>query len=476
MEHCDVMNKKSSPRSRPSRKSPSRAVANIRRPQATQQRADTGQSARPATPRERLRRFLPVVLLPNIVLVLLIVVIAFGGLLFSGRNLAMLPAVIAESWFAFHLVTITIEGVTLGALPLLPPILIAAAVARRVGKAVRKQVSVLDLSALLVLTVVIPLTLSGIAWFMVWDAGKVFPVEPPNVVVALLHPVLIHLVGLIIGMGAKLWKALVRRWGIPAGAVDGVVRAKRIFVRVLLAAGAVYLVLLALGHERVGETVQNYPILTVPGAIALIAACVAYLPNAALGVFAALIGGNVTLGNANFNLFSVDPAPLPAFPLFAAVPDGTTRWVPLLLVIPVAIILVSVWRASWNLLVVVAAAVAAGVMAGAATYSAAGEIGAYGYSGPVAWLAGLLFFAWVGLIAGAVWATAQWRARREASSSEDSKEDNAEAEGAADAQAADTRSAKRYATHASPAARPEPKAQSSEEDQGDEVPGGRTTD
>ncbi|WP_053071000.1 hypothetical protein [Corynebacterium pilosum] len=113
--------------------------------------------------------------------------------------------------------------------------------------------SILDLAAILGVIIVIPLTLSGIAWFMVWDATKVFPLEAPSVGLTILHPVAIHLIGLIIGMGPTLWKALARRFGIAEVLVDGATRAHQLMLRLAGAALIVYLAVLIAGHERLGE-------------------------------------------------------------------------------------------------------------------------------------------------------------------------------------------------------------------------------
>ena len=138
--------------------------------------------------KERLRHYLPFIGVPNAVLVLGIAVLCLGTILLSGGRPAALPAAIAETWFVAHGVPVTFDGVTLGAIPLLPAIGVAALIAWRVRAATKDRVSILDLYAIAGLVILIPFTLSAIAWFMVADASAVFPVTAPAVYkLSLIH-------------------------------------------------------------------------------------------------------------------------------------------------------------------------------------------------------------------------------------------------------------------------------------------------
>ncbi|MDK6508629.1 hypothetical protein QP146_24765, partial [Escherichia coli] len=78
-------------------------------------------------------------------------------LLIGGWKTAYLPAAIGQTWFALHGVSLTIDGVYLSQVPLLPAIGIAALMAWRVRAATAKQVSILDLAVIAGLVIVLPL-------------------------------------------------------------------------------------------------------------------------------------------------------------------------------------------------------------------------------------------------------------------------------------------------------------------------------
>ena len=80
---------------------------------------------------------------------------------------------------------------------------------------------------LLGLVLGVPLVLSVVALFMVFDASHVYAVEMPPVALALMCPVLVHLVGFVLGVRRVVldWKPewlLDRRVGIESLEVDGV--------------------------------------------------------------------------------------------------------------------------------------------------------------------------------------------------------------------------------------------------------------
>ncbi len=412
VEHWDAMSNKSSPRSRPSRSTPTSVRSGVRRPRANVAPPTTSQDPAEITAAQRLRRFLAVVGIPNLVLVLAVIVVAFAGIMFTAGSFAALPATMAEGWFALHLVPVSFQGVTLGVLPLLPALGVVGLIASSVRRAVKDRLSFRDLVTILGLVIVIPLTLSGIAWFMAWDAAKVFPLEPPALGPAILNPVLLHLLGLIFGMGPQLWKDVALHVGASEALVDGAVRALHLMARLALAATVVYAVLLLAGYQRLIDLGQAYPILSGVGIVGLIIVCLLYLANAIVGTLAVLLGGQVSVGVGSISLFSIDLVPLPVFPLFAAVPGSVPMWAPALLLIPFAILIHFAVSRAWDARTVAATAVFSGVWALLVAYLVSGQLGGYGYSGPVLWLFALLATLWVALVAGAAWGAARLRQGR----------------------------------------------------------------
>lgn len=365
----------------------------------------------PQTSRERLRYYLPYIAAPNLALVLGVVAVCFAVILIGGWRLAYLPAAVGQSWFALHGAPIAIDGVLLTAMPALPAVGVAAFIAARVRAATAGRVSILDLCTLLGLAVAVPLTLSAIALFMVHDASKVFAVETPPVGAALAVPVLVHLVGFILGIRKVLWHALARRAGIPREAVDAGAAAGQLTGRLVLAAGAVFLVALAFGYARVGDLSAQFPNLGAGGIAVLVLLCVLYLPNAAVAALAVLLGGAFEYGGASLSLFDSGAVALPPLPLFAAVPPQMPSWVPALMVVPAAVLLHGFISRELTYTGIVAAATWAALYGALGGVLTAGVAGAYGLVGANPWMLAPLMFAWVAVTGVIVRVVAKVRQR-----------------------------------------------------------------
>lgn len=365
----------------------------------------------PETWQERIRHYFAFAVVPNAVLALGAIAVCFAVLLIGGWPLPYLPLTIGEFWLVGHGVPATIDGVTLGAVPLLPAIGVVALVATRVRAATEHRVSILDLWALLGLTLCIPLVLSAIALFMVADASKVYPTSAPSVVQALGYPLALHFIGFCFGLRAVLWRALAKRVAVPPMLVDAALHAANATRNLLAAGGGVFLLLLAWNYQRVGELVGSYPNLGVTGGIWLVLACVLYLPNAAIATLAVLLGGAFEYAGVATSLFATGNVALPPLPLLAAVPASVPAWAPVAMVIPAAVIVASLWRVRPSLAVAGAIGAWGGVYGLVLGAFASGEAGAYGNVGPTFWLLGALLFAWLVVIAALVWCVAWVRAR-----------------------------------------------------------------
>ncbi|MDU6594067.1 MAG: hypothetical protein E6499_11945, partial [Corynebacterium sp.] len=152
---------------------------------------------------------------PNVVIVLIIMAIALGGLMLAGSPMAWWYTIVAESWMVFNLAPVSAAEVHMSFLPALPALILAAVVAVRVRNAVKHKVSVKDLLILLSCVLGVPVVFTIIAWLMLWDAGKVYDVSPPNLAQALLRVIVLHLAAMAAGMGSRLWRALAKRYGVP---------------------------------------------------------------------------------------------------------------------------------------------------------------------------------------------------------------------------------------------------------------------
>ncbi|OFT81864.1 hypothetical protein HMPREF3101_09345 [Corynebacterium sp. HMSC29G08] len=356
-----------------------------------------------------MRYYAPSVVGPLAVLALAVVVMCLAVILIAGLRLSYLPGSIGQAWLSVNAAPMRISGVALANAPTLPAIGIAALIASRVRSATKERVSVLDLAAILTLLVGTSITLSAIALFMVTDASYVYAFEAPNPAAALFTPLGVHLVGFIFGVSPVVWRALARRVNLPELVVEATLAATRLLRNLLLVSGAVYLLLVALQHARVAEALASYPHLGWVGGLALVLLSLAYLPNAAVGTMAVLLGGSFDYADASVSLFSATSAALPPFPLFAAVPATVATWAPVLMLIPAAVLVRFVLTRSFSLIDATATATIATALALLLVWYTGGTVGAYGWVGANPWTCALAVFIWTAVAGFATWVIARFR-------------------------------------------------------------------
>lgn len=397
------------------RRDPAQRIKGVESDKARARRAQA-----PTTLRGRIRRMLIVVGVPNLVVVLGILVVAIAALLLTSSPSAWLPTIVGEAWMVFNLAPIRAGGIDVGFIPVLPALLLAWLVGRRVRAAVKDKASINDLIVLSVCVLLVPLALTVIAWLMLWDAGKVYDVSPPELYRVLPRMLLLHAVALIGGMGPRLWKALAKRSGVPRVFVDAA-QIGLSYLGYLFAAGFILVVVLwGVGWSRQSEMLAEYPVLNALGTAGLFLLSVLYLPNAAVAAGAVLSGSELHIGEGtSVSLFSGHVVPLPPLPLAAAVPPSISSWAAVLLIVPAVAAVVAFYRrrALVSFQVALVATVTGAVAALVAVYGVSGTLGVYGYTGPEIWTAVGLSCLWC-LVVGCAFATAQavtaWRARRAA--------------------------------------------------------------
>ena len=372
--------------------------------------------AAPATTQQRLRHYAPKVLVPNLAIVLGVIAVCFTVILVGGWSLTYLPGAVGEAWLTLHGVPLRIDGVTLSAMPLLPVIGVVAVVSAQVRKATAGRVSVLDLLALLGLVLGAPLVLSIVALFMVFDASHVYAVDMPPAVLALVCPVIVHLVGFVLGVRRVVWRALAKRCGVPSEAIDAAANAARLSMHLAASAGVVYLVALALGYNRVSELLAQYPQLGASGMVALLLLSVLYLPNAVVAQLALILGGSFKYGGADVSVFAASNIPYPPLPLFAAIPATMPQWAPVVLVVPAAVLALAFVAKPLRLEDVAAAATWAALFGALVGIFASGDAGAYGLVGADPFALASLLFLWVALTGALVRGVALVRQRATARS------------------------------------------------------------
>lgn len=371
----------------------------------------------PLTKAGRIRQLFMSAALPNIIVVLIIVALAFGALLLFGSPLAWLPTIVSEAWMVFNLAPVSAAGVDLSFLPALPALILATVVAVRVRAAVKHKVSVKDLAILVACVVGVPVVLTCIAWVMLWDAGKVFDVSPPNLAAALARVIVVHLAAMAAGMGTRLWRALAKRYGAPPMLVDAALIALRYLAYLAIGATVVFVLIFIVNFSRQGEMMDEYPSITGLGIFTLILLSLLYIPNAIVSTGAVLVGSEFSAGEAQVSLFSTHLVPLPPLPITGGIPASSPGWAVVFMVVPLIAATMSLYKKRPSFQKVLAATVATAVIMFFACYLVSGTLGYYGHTGPHLWTAAGLAALWiavVGLAVAAAFALMNWRDARAA--------------------------------------------------------------
>jgi len=410
------MSRKTSPQSRPGRR-PRNIRAGWTSAGSTAARGAASTRASREAPAPvgtlgRARRHLGVYLVPSLVVVLAIIAVALTGLLVTRTTLAALPATIAQLWLIINLVPVSADGIVLGVLPLLPAIGFIALVSRRIHVSVRDRVSIADLLVITVGVLLVPLALTLIAAAMMWDAGRVFDVGPPPLGHAVARTLLVHGLALALGMGGRLWRALLRRYGAPEWLADAAATAVRILLLWAGAALVLVLVLLVAGWSRQVEVLSVYD--SGAGYVGTALISLLYLPNAALAAATVMLGSEFHIGASSLSLYAIDLTVLPPMPLFALIPGWAHQWSILLLLVTSMAVAYVLSGVRFTVVQTLATAAIVTVLVLVASYLTTGQVGHLGVAGPMAWLTAGLAFAWtggIGVAAALVGKLADRRAR-----------------------------------------------------------------
>lgn len=388
-----------------------------------------------------IRRFAPTVLVSHAVT--LAVAIALAVIIGIGETFTAVPAMVGSFWMVVNLAPVQFAGAELGIVPVLPAALVVLVHSRRIRAACGSSITVRNIRVFATLAVVVPVILTCLAWLVLWDASHVFAVAPPNIFLALLTTALLNGFTFVLGLGPKIWRALLLRRGLPTWPVESA-RLAGTFLRWLLTAGLVAVVVQLL--LNVSVAVDAYSIAPDAwGKIGLTVLSVLYLPNLAVGGAAVLAGSEMHIGEASASLFAVTNANLPPLPVLAAMPNSPLPFGEALLVVPAVIALVMVYRyvrARSFVEAPVFTGVGAGVFAGGVglllALAAGGRLGVFDTAGPLVWLTPLVFGCWILVPALLVFA---WMARQGSRVTETAADPEAEyeesygdAEDAADAE------------------------------------------
>lgn len=341
--------------------------------------------------------------------------LALVTLVSANSDLTGTLGAIAGSWFAVHLVPLSIGGASLGVAPLLPTLIIGWSVARTVHHAVDSDTDRRVLRWIFAASMAGPLAVTAIALAVAKDASTVIGLSSPNALVAFSWVAGVHGAASGTGLLFACWDSVVIRRGLP----DWVRALVAPFVRVLsiLAAGGAAVVLLALlvSWETAGALLESGG--DVVGMLGLTVLSVLYLPNIVIGALAVATGSTAGFGETSVSLFSTTGGPLPPLPILAVLPEGSaqTIWV-VMLVVPIGAGLLlgrdcAIRSADIQVAVssVWVVAAAAGALAALLGYAAGGNLGTFGTVEVTVWSFGLLTFAWLAVVGSASAAFVVWR-------------------------------------------------------------------
>lgn len=359
-----------------------------------------------------IRRFAPTVLVSHAVT--LAVAIALAVIIGIGETFTTVPALVGSFWMMANLAPVEFTGVELGIVPLLPAALIVLVHSRRVRATCGTQITVRNIRVFAALAVVVPMILTALAWLVLWDASNVFAIGPPNIFIALLTTALLNGFAFVVGLGPKIWRALLLRRGLPTWPVESAALAGR-FVRWLLVAGlAAVVVQLVLNFSALADAYSIAPDLW--GRIGLTVVAVLYLPNLAVGAAGVLAGSEMHIGDGSASLFAVTNVNLPPLPVLAAMPNSDLPFGEVLLIVPAVIGVLIVYRyftarsfVEAPVFTALGAGVVAGVVGLLVSLAAGGTLGVYGSAGPLVWLTPLVLACWITVPALIVFA---WAARQ----------------------------------------------------------------
>lgn len=342
---------------------------------------------------------------------LLLAVIVAVTLLASGGGFGTFGTALGSAWLSVHQVPLSIGGVSIGALPLLPTIALVVAVFVYTGPSARLRVTPADLAALVGAAIGGPLLVTALALALVLDGSSVLPVNPPNALVAFGTTALIYGGGTLAGIARRDWRDWCAAIGLDGDRLDDVlagVRTGWIAVLMLVGAGAVAVcALLVVRWPAVSSVVAGGN--RLDGYLGLVLVSVLYLPNVFVDAAAALLGAPVQMGGALVDVFNPRPGTVPGLPVLAIAPGAPPirfLWA-LVLAVP---LVVAIWAGLRmrhvdplrNLRrVAISAATAAAVLALAAFF-AGGAVGELGRAGADAPLVALFAFGWLAVVGAIV--------------------------------------------------------------------------
>lgn len=270
---------------------------------------------------------------PSLVALVVIAAVVLVQLVVANSDLIGTPGAVASMWLAVHLVPISISGQQIGALPLVPAVLMVWGTARSTARITPPRASWRVLRWIVAAAVGGPLLVAALALAVVRDAASVITaLQTPNAMRAFAGVLVVQGLGALIGVGRRIGPRALGPVNVPQWVFDAV-RPAFVGAAALLALSSAVVALSLVVHW--GTMQQLFSITdSFFGQLSLTLLSLIYLPNVVLGAAAVAVGSSAHIGFAAFSAFTVFGGDIPALPILAAAPTPPLGpiWVALLII------------------------------------------------------------------------------------------------------------------------------------------------
>ncbi len=363
----------------------------------------------PQTLAERVRLYLPLVLICNSFGLIAALAVALFLVVAGLADVGTLATSISIGWSILNLIPLHVSGITLGFLPLLPALCFCALMAWRYRQAIKNRVSIKDLQVLLLLVVLVPLIISGVAHIILgfYASSEDITWSPWWEIV--LRVLVLHWFALALAIPLKIWRALLKKVGLDLRISTAFLRAWRFLCCLALGGLLLFIVMLV---SKFSEFTDAFTIYTgasnYMGISGLMAIAVAYLPNIVIGIAGVTLGSIFHIGETSLSLMAITYGPLPVFPTLAVLPDQESTWMLALFLIPVACAIYVYIVKAPQFLDILETGLAGIVLVVLFAFCTSGSLGVYGIAGLSLGLTSLLAAAWLIVSGFIVWVVGRW--------------------------------------------------------------------
>jgi len=287
----------------------------------------------PAAGARQARDLLRVAFGPALVALVVIAAVTLLQLLIANSDMTGALGAIASMWLGVHQVPISIGGRELGAMPLLPVLLMVWGTARTTAQATPARASWFVIRWIVASALGGPLLFAAISLAVIHDAASVITeLQTPSALRAFVSVLVVHAIGASIGVGSRVGRRALGTSPLPGWLADS-----------LRAAMAGVLALVGLsGMVTAGSLVVHWGTMqelyaitnSIFGQFSLTVLSVLYVPNVIVGTAAMAVGSSAHVGFATFSSFTVFGGDIPALPVLAAAPNPPLgpAWVALLII------------------------------------------------------------------------------------------------------------------------------------------------